>query len=379
MVGGRINNSEGDRDSFARTLQRKLSEELGIQSPKDYHIVRERQPVVRQQFSRRQHIFKDYEFRVFEIELLPRHPRTEEEFSHMKRRFTVEGENVLLSAAEINHLRTVNGRPVSETTRIVLQVVGEIEMRDAQEKATTLAFHLDELRPLVTRGRAQISGSLVNTGFGKLIENILVEVLSRPGYAIKPSSAMFHIPRLDAGYDYPLEISVQPREQDTKLTLRITYYDTRGNEFQQIIEHPIQFRTQVFSLFQVDNPYIVGKPLTSGSEAMFFGRDDIFAWMGAGLLDRESTNSLVITGQTRIGKYVAPLQTGQRLFGPRHPQPCPGNLLAHLSQCSRPRSPPRRGFVRPLERVDHAQPQKSGHRCARSRNLAGQQSWLSRI
>ena len=308
LVGGRIKNQHGDRDSFARALQRKLNEELGIKSPKDYHIVRERQPVVRQQFSRRQHIFKDYEFRVFEIELLPRHPRNEEEFNHFEKRFSPGAENVLITPAEINHLRTIHGRPVSETTRIVLQVVGEIESKSVQDQATTLAFHLDELRPLVTRGRAQISGSLVNTGFGKLIENILVEVLPRPGYAIEPQSAMFHIPQLDAGYDYPLEIGVQPREQDTKLTLRITYYDTRGNEFQQIIEHPIQFRTQVFSLFQLDNPYIVGKPLSPGNEAMFVGRENVFTWIASRLLGPEKTNSLIITGQPRVGKTSLLLQ-----------------------------------------------------------------------
>ncbi len=315
LVGGRISNQHGDRDSFARTLQRKLKEELGIHSPKDYHIVRERQPVVRQQFSRRQHIFKDYEFRVFEIELLPRHPRSEEEFTLFTQRFLAERENVLLTPAEINHLRTLNGRPVSETTRIVLQVVGEIESRTAADEATTLAFHLDELRPLVTRGRAQISGSLVNTGFGKLVENLLVEVLPRPGYAIEPQSAICHIARLDAGYDYPLEISVQPREEDTKLTLRITYYDTRGNEFQQIIEHPIQFRTQVFSLFQLDNPYIAGKPLAAGNEAMFAGREDDFAWIGSTLIGDGNANSLIITGQPRIGKTSLLLQLANGSLG----------------------------------------------------------------
>jgi len=327
LVGGRINNLYGDRDSFARTLQRKLNEELGIRSPKDYHIISECSPVVRQQFSRRQHIFKDYEFRVFEIELLPRHPRNEQEFAHFEQRFLSGAENVLLTPAEINHLRTVNGRPVSETTRIVLQIVGEIETRNTQEQATTLAFHLDELRPLVTRGRAQISGSLVNTGFGKLIENILVEVLPRPGYEIESQSAMFHIPRLDAGYDYPLEIGVHPREQDTKLTLRITYYDTRGNEFQQIIEHPIQFRTQVFSLFQLDNPYIVGKPLAAGNEAMFVGRENVFNWIASTLLAGEKSRSLIITGQPRVGKTSLLLQLTNGSLGKVIRSHAPGLFL----------------------------------------------------
>ncbi|MFN2135857.1 MAG: phosphotransferase [Candidatus Promineifilaceae bacterium] len=308
LVGGRINNELGDRDSFGRTLQRKLLEELGLRNPKDYRIIRERQPVIEQQFSRRQHIYKDYEFRVFELELLPRHPRNAEEFAHFEQRLTSDSENVLLSAGEIGHLRTVDGRPISETTRVVLQVIGEIPLDDRTGSEPILAFHLDELRPLVTRGRAQITGSLVNVGFGKLVENIVVEPLARPGYEIEPQSALFHISRLDAGYDYPLEIHVQPREQDAKLTLRATFYDTRGNEHQQIIEHPLRFRTPVFSLFQLDNPYVVGRPLDSGAEQIFVGREDLFAWFGATLLRSGRPQAVLLASPPRMGKSSVLLQ-----------------------------------------------------------------------
>ena len=315
MVGGRINNQDGDRDSFARTLQRKMKEEIGLRNPKDYHIIRERKPVIQQQFSRRQHIFKEYEFRVFDIEFLPRHPRNEEEFINLSKRFLPEHENVLLTEAEINYLRTANGRPVSETTRIVLQVIGEIESDELADRETVLAFHLDELRPLVTRGRAQITGSLVNVGFGKLIENVMVEVLPSPGYEIEPQSALFHIQQLDAGYDFPLEIAVQPRELETKLTMRATYYDTRGNEYQQILQQPIQFRSPVFSLFQLDNPYVIGKPLDAGADEVFVGREDVFAWMGSMLLGERKANSLILTGQPRLGKTSLLLQLANGMIG----------------------------------------------------------------
>ena len=302
LVGGRVNNRKGDRDSFARALQRKLQEELGLKSPKDYRIIKERTPVVQQQFSRREHIFKEYEFRVFEIELLPRHPRNEDELANYAQRMTAEHESVLLSRTEIEHLRTLTGRPISETARIILQEIGEIPPNRGADYSTHLEFHLDELRPLVTRGRAQISGSLVNARFGNMVENILVEVLERPGYVVEAQSALIHIRELDTGYDFPLQIAVQPLEEQAKLTLRVTYFDTRGNEYQQILDQHIQFRTPVFSLFEMDNPYVVGRPISSGSESLFSGRRDLFAWMSSALLSDERPQALMLMGQRKMGK-----------------------------------------------------------------------------
>jgi len=117
-------------------------------------------PVVRQQFSRRQHIFKDYEFRVFEIELLPRHPRSEEEFARFAQRISAEKENVLPSPTEILHLRTLGGRPISETARIILQESGEIEITPKRDLSTSSDFELADTRPVVTRGRSASDGLL---------------------------------------------------------------------------------------------------------------------------------------------------------------------------------------------------------------------------
>ena len=325
LVGGRIDNDQGDRDSFARAVQRKLAEELGLRCPKDYRIKRELLPVIRQQFSRRQHVFKDYEFRLFEIELLPRHPRNEEEFARFAQRVTTDNENVLLSPTEITHLRTLEGRPISETARIILQEIGEIEAAQKQDLSTMLDLELSDTRPLVTRGRVQVSGSLINARFGNLIENALVEVLPRPGYAVEHNSTSFRIGELDAGQEFPLEIWLQPREEEAKLTVRITYYDTRGNEYRQLLETPILFRSPVFSLFHLDNPYVVGKPITSGSDSLYMGRMDVFNWIGENLIGKERPHSLILTGQPRMGKTSTLYQLMNGALGkalreyPEHP------------------------------------------------------------
>ncbi len=302
LVGGRVNNAEGDQDSYARALQRKLGEELGLKCRKDYLIKRELPPVVRKQFSRRQHIFKEYEFRLFEIKLLPRHPRTEEEFIRFAQRISPGNENLLLSRTEILHLRTIDGRPISETARIILQEIGEIESTRKGDQSTLLDLELSNARPLVNRGRVQVAGSLVNARFGNLIENVLVEVLPRPGYIVEHDSSAISISELDAGQEFPLEIWLRPREDEAKLTMRVTYYDTRGNEYRQILDAPIQFRSPIFSLFHLDNPYIISKPIRSGSDMLYVGRKEVFNWIGGNLIGKERPQSLILTGQPRIGK-----------------------------------------------------------------------------
>ncbi len=258
--------------------------------------------MVRRQFSRRQHVFRDYEFRLFEIEILPRHPQNAEDFLRFAQRLANSHENVLLSAGEIEHLRTSEGRPISETARAILQEIGEIEASRRQDLSTMLELELDDSRPLVTRGRVKLSGALINARFGNLIENALVEVLPRPGYAVEPSSNLIRIGELDAGQEFPLEIWLQPREEEVKLTLRITYYDTRGNEYRQVLESLVHFRTPVFSLFHLDNPYVVGKPISPGNDSLYVGRDDVFAWIGGNLLGNERPHSLILTGQPSMGK-----------------------------------------------------------------------------
>ncbi|MGD1997260.1 MAG: tetratricopeptide repeat protein, partial [Anaerolineae bacterium] len=59
------------------------------------------------------------------------------------------------------------------------------------------------------------------------------------------------------------------------------------------------------------NPYIAGAPVTDPS--MFFGRDDVFAWIVQNIGGRYSDNSLVIHGQRRVGKTSVLKQLSLRL------------------------------------------------------------------
>ncbi len=302
LIGGKVDNARGDRDSFARAIQRELHEELGIRNPKDYRIVHEFKPVHKRQFSRREYVFKDYEFRIFQIEMLPRHPLTREEFDRYAQRFSEDRENILVSRAEIERLRTVDNRPISETTRMILQELGEIISSEGSELATLLEFELEHEDVVVSRGRAQITGNLTNPPFGNLIENVTLEVLPSNGYEAERDSAVLSLGPIDAGQQVPVSLWLQPREKQTNLTLRVTYYDVRGHEYRQLIEKPVNFQAQERSLFHIDNPYVVGKPLTPASGELYKGREDIFMWIEENLLGKTQPHTLILYGQRRMGK-----------------------------------------------------------------------------
>ncbi len=302
LIGGKIDNEKGDRDSFARAIQRELLEELGLKSPKDYRIMRELRPLMHRQFSRREYIFKDYEFRIFKVEFLPRHPLSQEEYDRFAQRLSPDRENLLVTRTEIERLRTADGRPISETTRMILQDLGEITASETDDIFAPLDFQLDSSELIVSRGRAQLTGVLVNPQFSSLIENVAIEILPSGGYETDVDSALIQIDALGAGEEAPISIWLQPREKEATVHLRATYYDVRGHEFRQILEGKVRFETQDRSLFHINNPYVVGKPLTPASEALYMGREDVFMWIEENLIGKTQPHTLILYGQRRMGK-----------------------------------------------------------------------------
>ncbi|MCA9875630.1 MAG: AAA family ATPase [Anaerolineales bacterium] len=301
LVGGRMDNSQGDRDSFARTIQRKLQEELGLQSPRDYRIVWEYKPLYQRQFSQRDFVFKDYEFHVFKIEFLPRHPVTREEYDWLAQRLSSDRENVLVSRAEIERLRTVSNRQISATTRMILHELGEITAEE-RDVPTVLEFKLDNNHIVVSRGRAQLVGQLVNPRFTDIVENVTIDVLPSPSYEAEKDSAVIQVGAINSGQVVPLTIWLRPREKEARILLRATFYDVRGHEYRQILEAEVYFDSQVRSAFHIDNPYVVGKPLTAASEALYMGREDVFQWIEENLIGKTQPHTLVLYGQRRMGK-----------------------------------------------------------------------------
>ncbi len=302
LVGGKIDNDKGDRNSFARAIQRELWEELGLKSPKDYRIVKEFKPIYQRQFSRRQHVFKDYEFRIFQVELLPRHPISDEEYSWFARRFSSERENILVSNAEIERLITFDNRPISDTTRMILQELGEITAVTKNDLHPTLECNIDSENAIVSRGKAQIKAEIINPRYSNLIENVSLEIIPSGDYETDPDASLPPISTLEVGQSRAINIWLRPKEKQARLKIRATYYDMRGNEYRQIIEKVLHFQNDLRTNFHINNPYVVGKPLNPASSALYVGREDVFMWIEENLLGKTQPHTLVLYGQRRMGK-----------------------------------------------------------------------------
>lgn len=52
----------------------------------------------------------------------------------------------------------------------------------------------------------------------------------------------------------------------------------------------------------IANPYVVGRPLTGASAALFVGRGDVFAWLAENIVGAARPNALLLYGRRRIGK-----------------------------------------------------------------------------
>lgn len=125
LIGGKVENGKGDEDSFARTIRRELEEEMGLKGPDECLIVSELRQIKLRQFSCRERIVKDYHFRVFEVEIFPTLPPMNGARPNFAARWLSTGsENVFVSGPEIEDLRTQSGRPISVTTRTILQELG---------------------------------------------------------------------------------------------------------------------------------------------------------------------------------------------------------------------------------------------------------------
>ncbi|MCB9420618.1 MAG: NUDIX hydrolase [Ardenticatenaceae bacterium] len=126
LIGGKVDNNKGDNNCFRRTIERELEEELGIICPQECRVGRELGQLRLQQYSHRQKTIKNYQFALFDVQILPNLPIDWDSPHYFARWLSTGRENIFVSADEIQNLSTVNGRPISATTRHVLQFIGEV-------------------------------------------------------------------------------------------------------------------------------------------------------------------------------------------------------------------------------------------------------------
>ena len=126
LIGGKpAPHRETDTDSLSRTIQRELEEEMGLCASTDFQILKQLGLVTMTQYSRREQQVKEYTFAIFDVRIFPTFPLTFRKNAAI-RWLSTGYENVFVSANEINNLMTLDGRPISSTTRFILQAVGEL-------------------------------------------------------------------------------------------------------------------------------------------------------------------------------------------------------------------------------------------------------------
>jgi 8-oxo-dGTP pyrophosphatase MutT (NUDIX family) len=133
LIGGKVDNNKGDANSFRHTIERELEEELGITCPKECQVGKELGQIHMKQFSQREKVFKTYHFALFDVQILPNLPISQDSPHYFARWLSTGRENIFVSSSEIQNLRTVCGRPISATTRHILQALGEIPVSPTEE------------------------------------------------------------------------------------------------------------------------------------------------------------------------------------------------------------------------------------------------------
>ena len=125
LIGGKVDNDLGDNDSFVRALCRELEEEMGLMAPHDCFVAKELKHIFLRQHSRADNQIKNYHFCVFAVEIFPDLPLSNNRPHTFARWLSTGRENVFVSAGEIARLYTHDQRPISVTTRFILQAINE--------------------------------------------------------------------------------------------------------------------------------------------------------------------------------------------------------------------------------------------------------------
>jgi len=126
LIGGKVDNARGDENSFIRAICREIEEEMGLKSPHDCYIVEELKHIYLRQYSRRDKILKNYHFCIFAVDIFPSLRLNHDRLNLFARWLSTGRENIYVSEQEIIQLHTWDNRPISLTTRFILQALNVI-------------------------------------------------------------------------------------------------------------------------------------------------------------------------------------------------------------------------------------------------------------
>ena len=142
---------------------------------------------------------------------------------------------------------------------------------------------------------------LRNEGHGMAL-NLRVSLAQGPDYTLVDE--LIVVERLAPGEETQLEFRVQPQLRPERDQFRahfvILYDDPRGPNHAEHFADIVHLLAPESAFQFIPNPYVAGTPLEAGSP-LFFGREDLFSFIGENL-SAAHRNNLVLIGQRRTGK-----------------------------------------------------------------------------
>jgi outer membrane protein assembly factor BamB len=155
--------------------------------------------------------------------------------------------------------------------------------------------------------------ALNNVGRGPA-SDLVVELLPGTGYTA--SDGLAEVPVLPAGRTVDVELQAHPSPAvDTfRAEFRVTYDDRERAGKTELFADRVRLVAPPTAFRPIPNPYATGKPLRAGSP-VFFGREDVFAFIQENLGGRAGENVLILVAERRMGKTSIlrqlPLQLGE--------------------------------------------------------------------
>jgi hypothetical protein len=142
--------------------------------------------------------------------------------------------------------------------------------------------------------------------------NLVVELLPGERYTVHEGRAEMALLPTGRTVDVELRARPSPAVDTFRAEFRITYDDRERAGKTELFADRVRLLTPPAIFRPISNPYATGRPLRAGSP-VFFGREDVFAFIRENLGGPGSENVLVLVGQRRMGKTSILQQLPDRL------------------------------------------------------------------
>jgi outer membrane protein assembly factor BamB len=142
-------------------------------------------------------------------------------------------------------------------------------------------------------------------------EDVVISLEAAPTYKIVSAAQV--VPILSPGRRRQVDFIIEPQVNNQFRTVfTITYNDRHGKDKRTAFADMVHLLPPVREFEPIMNPYSPGMPLRRNS-GVFFGREDLFEFVGQNSKGLSQQNVLILVGQRRTGKTSALLRLDRHL------------------------------------------------------------------